>query len=250
MRNYHFNVLALALGSLFIVACPSTHDANTDANNDAITRASPDGPPQLDSMPLGPDGGLACCPIGFDLYACQVPGGGEGVACHNPAMGCASSQTCGQGCDGQVTGRCACVQTELCIQGDHFDTPLCKCVPDQDAGTVPPADTQPTCIDNVLCIQGNHFDTTLCKCVPDQDAGALPPVDAMPTCIDNVLCIQGNHFDMTLCKCVPDTSPATCASATDCTGALPALCQQCADGGSGCAHFTCVAGQCHVAYCP
>ena len=254
MRNHHFNVLALVLGSLFIVACPSSHDANTDASSDAASVTSTDGPLKLDLTPAldlstaSPDAALACCPTGFDLYDCQIPDGGTGLACHNPAMGCASSQTCGQGCDPQVSGRCACVQTELCIQGDHFDSTLCKCVPSEDAGTVP--DAKPTCVDNVLCIQGDHFDTTLCKCIPNEDAGTVQPADTKPTCIDNVLCIQGDHFDTNLCKCVPDTSSSICSSATDCTGALPALCQLCADGGSGCAHFTCAAGQCQVAYCP
>ena len=201
MRRHHFMALALAASGLFIIACPSTHDTNTDASSD------------LAPSTATPDAGLACCPAGFDLYACQEPSGRAGFACHNPAMGCASSQTCGQGCDPQVSGRCACVQAELCIQGDHFDKSLCKCVPNQDAGTVPPVDTKPACVDNVLCIQGDHFDTTVCGCVPN--ASANP-----------------------------------CNSATDCTGALPALCQQCADGSNGCAHFTCAAGQCQVAYCP
>ena len=53
----------------------------------------------------GGDGG-ACCPTGWDLYACTHPDGGAGMACHNPQLGCASSLTCGQGCDGVVTGRC------------------------------------------------------------------------------------------------------------------------------------------------
>jgi hypothetical protein len=168
--------------------------------------------PNSDAGVASPDAGLACCPIGFELYGCKGQDGGAGFACHNPALGCASSLTCGQGCDPQVSGRCQCVQTGACIVGYHPDP-------------------------------------TLCKCVPDQDAGAVPPVDAQPTCVDNVLCIQGDHFDTTLCKCVPDTKPS-CNKATDCTGALPALCQLCANGGTGCAHFTCVAGQCQVAYCP
>jgi len=201
MRNDHVKALALAACGLFIIACPSTHDANTDASSAS------------DLATASPDGELACCPLGFDLYACQEPDGGAGIACHNPAMGCASSQTCGQGCDPQVSGRCACVQTELCIQGDHFDTTVCKCVPIHDAGVVPPVDTKPACVDTVMCIQGDHFDTTVCGCVPNASANV-------------------------------------CSSAADCTGAVPALCQQCADGGSGCAHFTCFAGQCQVAYCP
>jgi Antistasin family len=59
----------------------------------------------------GPSGGAvdggACCPTGWDLYSCTYPDGGAGSACHNPQLGCASSLTCGQGCDGVVTGRCA-----------------------------------------------------------------------------------------------------------------------------------------------
>jgi hypothetical protein len=51
------------------------------------------------------DGG-ACCPSGWGLYSCTYSDGGSGMACHNPALGCASSTTCGQGCDEVVTGRC------------------------------------------------------------------------------------------------------------------------------------------------
>jgi hypothetical protein len=139
------------------------------------------------------DAGLACCPMAFLMYNCQGFDGGTGFACHNPALGCASSLICGQGCDPQVSGRCA----------------------------------------------------------TDQDAGAKPLVDAPPACVDNILCITGDHFDKTLCKCVPDGPPSTsCSTATDCTGALPAICQKCANGSMGCAHFTCVAGQCQVGYCP
>lgn len=176
MRNHPIHVFALALGGLFILACSNNDGANDDANIDGSTMGGEDGPSPVDQMPAGFDTGLGCCPTGFDLYSCQTLGGAAVFACHNPAMGCASSQTCGQGCDPQVSGRCACVQTELCIRGDHFDT--------------------------------------------------------------------------TLCQCVPDAAPIVCNSATDCTGALPALCQQCADGGTGCAHFACVAGQCQVVYCP
>jgi len=134
----------------------------------------------------------------------------------------------------------ACVQTELCVVGDSFDTTLCKCVPNVDATSVDAA-----CIDNVLCVAGDHFDRTLCKCLPNSDAA----VDA--GCVQTQLCIRGDHFDHTLCKCVPDASDggAGCATAADCKGVLPLLCQQCSDGSAGCAHFTCVGGQCTIAYC-
>ncbi len=209
MRNRYFSSLALAASGLFLVACSGGNDINRDASDDDGSTGSD----TLDASLPGPDGGLGCCPVGFDLYACQEPNGGSGYACHNPALGCASSETCGQGCDPQVSGRCACVQIGACILGYHPDT-------------------------------------ILCQCVPDEDAGGMPAVDARPACVDTVLCVQGDHFDTVLCKCVPDTSSTGCANASDCQGALPALCQQCPDGSSGCAHFECVAAKCEIAYCP
>ena len=71
--------------------------------------------PNSDAGVANPDAGLACCPVGFELYGCKEQDGGAGFACHNPALGCASSLTCGQGCDPQVSGRCQCVQTDACI---------------------------------------------------------------------------------------------------------------------------------------
>jgi hypothetical protein len=59
------------------------------------------------SKPLAHVGACAgCCAVGFDLYACTFPDAGAGLACHDPALGCASSLTCGAGCDLVVTGRC------------------------------------------------------------------------------------------------------------------------------------------------
>ncbi len=60
---------------------------------------------------LSVDGGQdarvsGCCPVGFQMTACTFEDGGAGLACHNPAMGCASSSSCGVGCDPVVIGRC------------------------------------------------------------------------------------------------------------------------------------------------
>jgi len=49
----------------------------------------------------------ACCPRAWLMYSCTFPDAGSGLACHNPALACASSLLCGQGCDEVVTGRCA-----------------------------------------------------------------------------------------------------------------------------------------------
>jgi hypothetical protein len=69
-------------------------------------------PPPAGSPPVvGVIGGSAadagsCCPVGWGLSSCTYPDGGSGQQCHNPALGCASSTTCGLGCDSIVTGRC------------------------------------------------------------------------------------------------------------------------------------------------
>lgn len=47
-----------------------------------------------------------CCPQGWPLDACTYADGGAGLGCHDPATGCASSTTCGEGCDFVVTGAC------------------------------------------------------------------------------------------------------------------------------------------------
>jgi hypothetical protein len=171
-------IVALGLTGALFVAC-SNSDGNDDSGGVALVDASGtslDGPSNPTGPDAGLDGGLGCCPTGFVLYSCTLPGDGGGFACHNPAMGCPSSSMCGAGCDPQVSGRCGCVETQLCIAGDHFDRDLCRCVPDayaggptMDGGT-PGRDA--ACVENVLCIRGDHFDRNLCRCVPDFDGGA------------------------------------------------------------------------------
>jgi hypothetical protein len=293
MRNHLIHMLALFVGSLLIVACPNQSDnpfGQPDGGGGTLVF---DSGPDQGEFSVDSGAGLPCCPAAFNLYGCQKANGGTGFACHDPSRGCESSQMCGQSCDPEVSGRCQCVETVLCIMGDHFDDKLCKCVPNQDGAVSPPVDAG-TCVETVLCIMGDHFDNKLCKCVPNQDGAVSPPVDAgtcvetvlcimgdhfdnklckcVPnqdgavsppvdagTCVETVLCIMGDHFDNKLCKCVPNQDGPTrpdgsgglvCASAMDCTGALPDLCQICSDGGTGCAHFTCVANKCQVAYCP
>jgi hypothetical protein len=50
---------------------------------------------------------VACCPSGWLMYSCAFPDGGQGLACHNPALGCASALVCGVGCDSVVSGQCS-----------------------------------------------------------------------------------------------------------------------------------------------
>ncbi len=125
----------------------------------------------------GPDVGgtceppRTCCPSGWQLYSCTDVDGGAGFNCHNPALGCPSSTTCGGGCDTRVTGTC----------------PVCDPIP---------------------CPAGEVFDSSQCTCVS-----------------------------------------AGCTTAADCTGPLPSICELCADGGTSCAHWSCVGGQCVDALC-
>jgi len=75
--------------------------------------------------PVG-DGGLGCCPSGWLLYGCTFPDGGAGFACHNPALGCPSSEVCGEGCDPVVTGTCGdCAGGcgYVCVPGTPAPTP-------------------------------------------------------------------------------------------------------------------------------
>lgn len=51
---------------------------------------------------------------------------------------------------GNDGGAGPCVETQLCIIGDHWDSSLCKCVPDQDAGTGVACGTT-TCAPGQIC---------------------------------------------------------------------------------------------------
>jgi hypothetical protein len=53
-----------------------------------------------------PDAQSSCCPSGWSMYSCTYPSGTNGLQCHNPSQGCASSSVCGQSCDAIVSGRC------------------------------------------------------------------------------------------------------------------------------------------------
>jgi hypothetical protein len=181
-----------------------------------------------------------------------------------------------------------CVQTVLCIMGDHFDNVLCKCVPD-DAGTtcisqedgpcggftqnpcqcasglvcVPnripdipgacePQRCCPAAWDMFTCNEENgttglncHDPQLACASSLTCNAGCDFQVTGRCPVCDPIVCPTGQVFDSTLCKCV--TPP--CTTAADCTDPLPQLCQVCADGGTACAHWSCVAGQCQVTTC-
>lgn len=101
---------------LFIVGCSAgpTEEPRAADKQDLSTATAPSAAPR-------------CCPPSFDMYSCQEQDGGTGLACHNPALGCASTLACGQGCDPQVSGRCQCLTAADC----HGPLPaLCERCPD------------------------------------------------------------------------------------------------------------------------
>jgi hypothetical protein len=67
---------------------------------------SSDGGESSDAGVSADTGGAGCCPTDWTMYGCTFPEGGTGLACHNPALDCASSNVCGVGCDRIVSGRC------------------------------------------------------------------------------------------------------------------------------------------------
>ena len=163
-------------------------------------------------------------------------------------------------------------------QGDAGTSPT-PCV---DDGVSHADGTSWTCSDgcNTCTCENGQIASTLVGCVAD---AAPPPADAGPApCVDNgvshangtswtcsndacggCFCENGTiaHASNIACPVLdggsgsadatppPPVDAAECAVPSDCTGALPALCELCTNGGSGCAHFTCNAGVCAIAYC-
>jgi hypothetical protein len=131
-----------------------------------------------DTRCVAVDGHAECRPAG------PFCGGIAGIACpgtgtcyDNPTDDCDPKRggaDCGGICRCEANGNCPdgsiwngapdvcgcvpdttrhCVENVLCIQGSHFDSKACKCVPDQ-------------CVQTQLCIRGYVFDPKACKCVP------------------------------------------------------------------------------------
>lgn len=116
----------------------------------------------------------------------------------------------------------------------------------------------PVCVDTQLCIRGDHWDSVRCMCVPDETAGVgasgVGGASGAPACIENQLCVRGSHWDTVECKCVMDADNS-CHDVSDCHGPLPQLCEVCSTtngtvtGGTACAHWACKQGQCAIAIC-
>jgi Bacterial Ig-like domain (group 2) len=123
-----------------------------------------------------PGGDLGCCPDGWDLYPCTFAGGGTGLACHNPAMGCPSSEVCGEGCDSVVTGTCdGCSDGcgYICVSGTPLPTPNAPgCDVCDGRGCVLPDGLSGNCL---VQLDG-------CACVPEVTPITPAPVCTPPKC--------------------------------------------------------------------
>jgi hypothetical protein len=81
--------------------------------------------------------------------------------------------------------------------------------------TTSTAGARVSCPDLVLCIQGKHWDSDACQCVPD-DAGVTPSATGADAgCVETALCVRGDHWDPQLCRCAPDDAGAGDAGSSD-----------------------------------
>jgi hypothetical protein len=183
------------------------------------------------------------CPSGetWSSVACAC------VADVGDAGACVSSR--GQRCGGNMTHPCTCAAGLVCTPGDGGG-------PFGDVGgtcEAPAPDGGTSCV----ALEGQHCGGNIahpCTCaaslVCEAGDGGLPFGDVGGTCVRGPVCdppgpcATGTSWDTQSCSCAP-----SCTIAADCTGALPALCASCSDGGYGCAHFACNAGRCETAFC-
>jgi hypothetical protein len=163
-----------------------------------------------------------------------------------------------------------CVENQLCIRGSHWDSTLCKCTPDQVAGSgAAGGGGAPVCVETVLCVRDAHWDSVLCRCVLDNpDAGAAELCGSKRCAANEHCCQVASRVDGTctpecgaVCRAQPCRAPnedagaaQRCQAAADCSGALPQLCEVCKDAtgaprGTACAHWTCAQGRCEVGIC-
>jgi hypothetical protein len=145
-----------------------------------------------------------------------------------------------------------CPPNEKCCNGGCvIDTALCvapppQCVADSDCPQ-PGAPCQ-ICADGSTACPKAVCDQGQCKVIFNQ----CPPPKACNPASANPVNQCGPHEACCNGVCQPDgelCKAPQCASAADCKGPLPQLCEVCANGKSECAHWECVAGACVTAIC-
>lgn len=189
-------------------ACFDSANADTSVAPDGITASD-----AADATAAG-DAEL-CCPADWSMYACVYLEGGMGLACHNPAQGCASSNFCGMGCDRIVSGRC---------DGGSIPDAAAR-----DGGCVgtPPTNSCGTCN---LCVGGSWI-CGVTQCPPSVPDAGVADAQAMcggVTCAPNEWCDTSQATPTCRCGLV---APASCAAGLQCcvnplSGCAPAHCNE------------------------
>ncbi len=183
---------------------------------------------------------------GLTLAACGSGGTSETTQSAGSALSTAAtsvaclSQEDGP-CGGFTQNPCTCAPGLVCEPNRIPDIP----------GTCEPARCCPVGWDMYTCNEENGSTGLNCHnpelgCASSLVCGAGCDFQVRGRCpvCDPLVCPAGSRWDVSLCKWVPG-----CATGSDCSGPLPALCMVCDGGGSGCAHWACMAGVCEVAYC-
>ena len=236
-----------------ICNCPAQTTASSNCTC-APSSCAPPSAPSCDACPSGwqaPTGDPAgdpalCCrndpamPSVIDCFTQAVPlpppvdAGTGPIPCVENGVSHAegTSWTCADGCNtctcnnGQVGGTLiACLVDAAPPPAIDAGPPPCV-----ESGVSHANGTAWVCSDGCnrcYCTNGQLLQTAVACLV---DAAPPPPIDAAPP---------------------PPLDAGECSVASDCKGALPALCEVCTNGSaaSGCAHFTCNAGVCVIAYC-
>jgi hypothetical protein len=73
----------------------------------------------------------------------------------------------------------------LCPDGKTVSGPACLPTANGSCGWTQ-VTCPPTCVDTVLCVQGAHWDSTLCKCVPNPPTPAPCPCPAGQICVTQI----------------------------------------------------------------
>lgn len=262
------------------LACPSAYSTLPDPRSccPLDPSAGPCVGPDAGGSPPEDSGSSQCvyaCPLGW--YPPVIPAGGanEGTPlATTTSVGCCSTDSNGNAicaypvdaCPATAQAVCACPAILVNADGSTSGPP-CTCgTPTSSSCTLPAAPPEPVCNRCPTGWQAPSGESGLC-CQTESDgviecfsqavappAPPIAPVDASspspaldassPGMVDGSPPAEPDATPP-----AQDAAAGTCITPGDCTGALPALCELCSDGGSGCAHFTCVNNQCGIGYC-
>jgi hypothetical protein len=207
-------------------------------------------PPSCDACPSGwqvPTGDPALCcrndpamPSVIDCFSQAIPLPRPGDAGTGPAP-CiengvshadGTSWTCTDGCNTCTCNNGQAISTLLACAADAAPPPA------KDAGPAP-------CVDNGV----SHANGTSWTCSNDACGGCFCDNGTIARASTIACPVLDGGSGSADASPPPPVDAAECSVASDCKGALPALCEVCTNGGDGCAKFACNAGICEIVYC-